>query len=91
MRAGSSSRSHIFTKTKFARSAVSLGVPDEFLERHPFPGPGLAIRCLCSHETGKSPPLEGGWLVPVKSVGVQGDMRSYRAVLAIKRRPGRRD
>ena len=35
-------------RTKCARSAGSSGFPAEILDRHPFPGPGLAIRCLCS-------------------------------------------
>ena len=73
-----------FYKDEVREIGRELGVPEEFLERHPFPGPGLAIRCLCSHESGSPRPMEGGWLVPIKSVGVQGDMRSYRAVLAIK-------
>ena len=61
-----------------------IGVPQELLERHPFPGPGLAIRCLCSASRAPVQKTKEGWLLPVRSVGVQGDERSYRAVLAIE-------
>ena len=65
-----------------------LGLPDEFLERHPFPGPGLAIRCLCAAKPEPLEKIEGeGWLVPVRSVGVQGDSRSYRPVIAFEGMP----
>jgi GMP synthase (glutamine-hydrolysing) len=60
-----------------------LGLPDELLDRHPFPGPGLAIRCLCSETEEPVTRVPEGWLVPVRSVGVQGDSRSYAPVLAI--------
>jgi GMP synthase (glutamine-hydrolysing) len=73
-----------FYKDEVREIGRELGVPGEFLDRHPFPGPGLAIRCLCSRESGVPAPLENGWIIPVKSVGVQGDSRSYRAVLSIK-------
>ena len=64
-----------------------LGLPEELLQRHPFPGPGLAIRCLCAEIDEPLTPRPEGWLVPVRSVGVQGDERSYRSVLALEAFP----
>ncbi len=66
--------------------------------RHPFPGPGLAVRCLCAHEE-KYPehhtliekkideflkPYQLTCkILPIQSVGVQGDFRTYRHPLAL--------
>jgi GMP synthase (glutamine-hydrolysing) len=73
-----------FYKDEVRAVGRQLGLPAEFLDRHPFPGPGLAIRCLCSGAEEESPvQVEDGWVLPVKTVGVQGDARSYRAVLAV--------
>lgn len=72
-----------FYKDEVREIGRELGVPAEFLDRHPFPGPGLAIRCLCADRTGEPEQTEDGWVLPVRSVGVQGDARSYRPVLAI--------
>jgi GMP synthase (glutamine-hydrolysing) len=60
-----------------------LGLPAELLDRHPFPGPGLAIRCLCSESDAEVAACAEGHVIPVRSVGVQGDSRSYAPVLAI--------
>ncbi|HCP34807.1 MAG TPA: glutamine-hydrolyzing GMP synthase, partial [Deltaproteobacteria bacterium] len=69
-----------------------LGLPDSIVWRHPFPGPGLSVNVLCSDGT-ESVEMdrrleqeildvlpEGGCkasILPVRSVGVQGDQRTY--------------
>ncbi|GHV12003.1 putative GMP synthase [glutamine-hydrolyzing] [Fibrobacterales bacterium] len=66
-----------------------LGIPHNLIWRHPFPGPGLGVRLLCSD--GKSDTTNDfsvletaltdlglkGQILPIKSVGVQGDARTY--------------
>ncbi|NQZ60236.1 MAG: glutamine-hydrolyzing GMP synthase, partial [Lentisphaeraceae bacterium] len=68
-----------------------LGLPHKLVWRHPFPGPGLAVRALCSgdEEIGDYKETEAkineyladkgltARVLPVKSVGVQGDARTY--------------
>lgn len=83
-----------------------LGVPEEFLKRHPFPGPGLSVRILGSINAKKVRLLQKAdhifiselkkqglydqiWqafavLLPVKSVGVQGDGRTYERAVALR-------
>src|SRR5437660_6580948 len=57
-----------FYKDEVREIGDELGVPDEYLHRHPFPGPGLAIRCLCSAGEHSLERRVEGWLVPVRSV-----------------------
>ena len=81
-------------KDEIRRLAGLLDLPDELVQRKPFPGPGLAIRILAwkkddpinysfKEEFGKLLPILAsyninGAILPVKSVGVQGDFRTYR-------------
>jgi GMP synthase (glutamine-hydrolysing) len=83
-----------------------LGIPEEILQRHPFPGPGLAIRILGPvtredlallrkadkifiEELKKWGLYNKVWqafavLLPVKTVGVMGDVRTYERVVALR-------
>jgi GMP synthase (glutamine-hydrolysing) len=85
---------------------AELGVPDEILQRHPFPGPGLAVRILGEVTAERLQILRGAdrifdeelrraelyaavWqsfavLLPVSTVGVMGDERTYEQVIAIR-------
>ena len=76
-----------FYKDEVREIGAELGIPGEFLHRHPFPGPGLAIRCLCSETEAPVERREPGWLLPIRSVGVKGDSRSYQSVLALENLP----
>jgi GMP synthase (glutamine-hydrolysing) len=73
-----------FYKDEVRAIGRQLGISPELLDRHPFPGPGLAIRCLCSSSEGAPVHSADGWILPVRSVGVQGDARTYRPALALE-------
>jgi GMP synthase (glutamine-hydrolysing) len=72
-----------FYKDEVREVGRELDISSELLDRHPFPGPGLAIRCLCAEREEQVSSVKDGLILPVHSVGVQGDSRSYAPVLCI--------
>ncbi len=96
----------LFKDEVAAPAGTALGMPHEVLYRHPFPGPGLAVRCLGEVTDARLATLRaadaifdeeiraGGmyekvWqsfavLLPVKTVGVMGDERTYEEVIALR-------
>ncbi|MEM9063855.1 MAG: glutamine-hydrolyzing GMP synthase [Planctomycetota bacterium] len=93
-------------KDEVRRLGEVLGVPEQIVWRHPFPGPGLAVRCLgevtepklavlrdcdeilleeiVSAELYRRTSQVFAVLLPVQSVGVMGDGRTYENVVAIR-------
>jgi len=93
-------------KDEVRRVGRALGMPDEILGRHPFPGPGLAIRIVGAVTPAKLETLRdadeifisglrrSGWydkvwqaaviLLPVQSVGVMGDERTYENAVVLR-------
>jgi len=93
-------------KDEVRRVGKELGLPHEIIARHPFPGPGLAVRVIGEVTRERLDILreadfiaveeirEAGWyervwqafavLLPVKTVGVMGDERTYENVVALR-------
>ncbi|MEZ5172799.1 MAG: glutamine-hydrolyzing GMP synthase [Bacteroidia bacterium] len=93
-------------KDEVRKVGLALGLPADLLNRHPFPGPGLAIRILGDitaekvhilqeadsifmHHLKSSGAYNDVWqagaiFLPVKSVGVMGDERSYENVICLR-------
>ena len=93
-------------KDEVRRVGRTLGIDPELLGRHPFPGPGLAIRILGDITSEKVAVLQevdaifidalkeeklydkvwqaGAILLPINSVGVMGDERTYEKVVALR-------
>jgi len=78
-------------KVEVRELGEKLGIPDDVLWRHPFPGPGLGVRLICS-DGAADPVCEAlgpavaaaasrhgvhAQVIPIRSVGVKADLRSY--------------
>jgi len=93
-------------KDEVRRLGAELGLPEEIIWRHPFPGPGLAVRCVGEVTRERLETLREAdaivveeikaadlyrktsqafaVLLPVQSVGVMGDARTYADVVAVR-------
>ncbi len=93
-------------KDEVRKAGLELGLDDEFVHRQPFPGPGLAVRCVGSVTKERLDILRAAdhifvgeikraglyrkmWqsfavLLPVRSVGVMGDDRTYQYTIALR-------
>ena len=93
-------------KDEVRKLGLQLGLPEEIVWRHPFPGPGLAVRCVGEVTKQRLETLREAdaivvdeikaarlyrqtaqvfaVLLPVQSVGVMGDARTYEDVLAVR-------
>jgi GMP synthase (glutamine-hydrolysing) len=93
-------------KDEVRRLGLELGLPDRLIWRHPFPGPGLAVRCLGEVTPDRLEVLRQAdaifleelrvaglerrvaqafaVLLPVQSVGVMGDGRTYENAIALR-------
>lgn len=93
-------------KDEVRKLGKELGLSDDYINRHPFPGPGLAIRVIGEvteeklnilkeadeiviEEIKKANLYNGVWqafavLLPINSVGVMGDKRTYENVVAVR-------
>ncbi len=93
-------------KDEVRKVGRELGIPDVLVDRHPFPGPGLAIRILGEVTQERVALLQqaddiyvkelkrfnlyatvwqaGAILLPIKSVGVMGDERTYEFTIALR-------
>lgn len=89
-------------KDEVRQVGTLLGLPESIVWRHPFPGPGLSINVLCARGDESFPEIKttfqkvgnclkdseiGHTVLPVRSVGVQGDQRTYASPIALLNTP----